>query len=100
MLSGSYEMGVSYSTEEVSSQDAYKLPEIAKFIIATGSYYEMTNTNTLHYVKPIGGISISLMITGPLYPEAEIRKEVLDRELQPLTEYRKTTILNYVERLI
>lgn len=100
MLSGSYEMGVSYSTEEVSSQDAYKLPEIAKFIIAAGSYYEMTNTNTLHYVKPVDGISISLMITGPLYPEAEIRKEVLDRELQPLTEYRKTTILNYVERLI
>jgi hypothetical protein len=59
----------------------------------------MTNTNTLHYVKPIDGISISLMLSGPLYPEAEFRKEVVHKELQPLSEFRKTTILQWMQNL-
>ena len=56
-----------------------KLPTISSFIMSAGSYYEMINTHTLHYVRPLEKPSISLMITGPFYPEAEFRKEVLDR---------------------
>ena len=99
MLNGSYEMGIAYSEEEVTSEMAYKIPIISKFELTEGSYYEMTNTNTLHYVKPLDGISISLMLSGPLYPEAEFRKEVLNKELQPLSEFRKTTILQWMQNI-
>jgi len=99
MLNGSYEMGVAHSEEEITSEMAYRIPVISKFVLTEGSYYEMTNTNTLHYVKPIDGISISLMLSGPLYPEAEFRKEVVNKELQPLSEFRKTTILQWMQNL-
>jgi len=72
---------------------------MAKFIIYTGSYYQMTETHTLHYVKPLGGVSTSLMLSGPLYPEAEFRKEVVDRELKPLSDLRKMTILQWMQKL-
>ena len=57
----------------------------------TGSYYEMAHTNTLHYVRPTDTSSLSLMLTGPLYPE--IRQESLDVVLEPLPETRKLEIL-------
>ena len=94
MISGSYEMGISYCENEISSEEAYNLNTVAKFIVNTGSYYEMVNTHTLHYVKPIDGISISLMLTGQLYPEAEFRKEVLDKKLEPLSDLRKSQIIS------
>ena len=99
MVSGSYEMGIAYSEAEISSEEAYKLPTISKFIMSVGSYYEMTDTHTLHYVKPLDEPSISLMLTGPLYPEAFFRKEVLTKELQPLSDMRKNQILGYMSWL-
>lgn len=99
MIQGSYEMGVTYSEKEISSDEAYKLPVISKFILTSGSYYEMLNTHTLHYVKPLGDPSISLMITGTLYPEAYIRKEVLNKELNPLSDNRKNQILGYLSHI-
>jgi hypothetical protein len=39
------------------------------------------------------------MLSGPLYPEAEFRKEVVNKELQPLSEFRKTTILQWMQNL-
>lgn len=99
MIKGQYEMGIAYSEKEISSDDAYNLPEISKFILTEGSYYEMINTHTLHYVKPLGEPSISLMITGPLYPEATIRKEVLNKELNQLSDERKLEILSIVSKI-
>jgi hypothetical protein len=99
MLQGSYEMGIAYSEKEISSDEAYNLPEISKFILTAGSYYEMVNTHTLHYVKPLDKPSISLMITGPLYTEAQFRKEVLNKELMFLSESRKLEILGEVSWL-
>jgi hypothetical protein len=52
----------------------------------------MINTHTLHYVKPLLNPSISFMLTGPLYPEASFRKEVLNKTLQPLSNLRKKEI--------
>lgn len=99
MLDGGYEMSITYCKEEIESEEAYKLPTIAKFIINVGTYYEMIETHTLHYVKPLNGISASLMISGPLYPEAEYRKEVVTKELLPLSEYRKITILQWMQKM-
>lgn len=91
---GSYEMGLTYSEDEITSDEAYKLPDLGKFIINAGSYYEMTQTDALHYVKPISDFSCSLMITKDLYPESVFRKETLDKKLEPLSEERKKSILS------
>jgi hypothetical protein len=93
-VSGSYEMGITYSIDEISSKEAYDLPHLAKFIINKGSYYEMTQTDCLHYVKPLEEVSMSIMVTKDLYPEADIRKEVLDIELKELSEEDKLKILS------
>ncbi len=92
-VSGSYEMGITYSEKEVDSDEAYSLPILAKFIINKGSYYEMNQTDCLHYVKPQGGISRSIMITKDMYPESSFRKESLDKVLEELSEERKMEIL-------
>lgn len=93
MLRGSYEMGVSYDEKELTSDEAHALPVMARFILGPGSYYEMIETHSLHYVKPIGAASLSIMLTGPLYPESVFRREALDRKLGRLTEQRKKEIL-------
>lgn len=96
ILKGSYEMGIAYSEKEISSEEAYNIPAVSRFIMGENSYYEMINTNTLHYVKPMSEETISLMITGPLYPEAEFRKEIVNKELKPLSNNRKKEILGYL----
>jgi hypothetical protein len=98
-LSGAYEMGITYSEAEIGTEEAEKLPVIARFLIADGSYYEMTQTDCLHYVRPIGGDSSSIMITKDLYPEAETRKEALDRRLVPLEADRKRVLLEFFNRI-
>lgn len=98
-MSGAYEMGITYSESEISTEEADKLPVIAKFLITDGSYYEMTQTDCLHYVRPIGVASSSIMITKDLYPEADTRKEVLDKKLSPLTIERKNQLLTFFERI-
>ena len=96
IISGEYEMGISHSELEISSDEAHSLPIISRFVMREGSYYEMVNTNTLHYVKPMINPSISLMLTGPLYPEASFRKEILDKTLEPLSNLRKLEIASEV----
>lgn len=98
IVKGSYEMGVSYNKDEITSEEAYKVDIISKFILEKGSYYEMTNTHTLHYVKPLKEYSISLMITGPLYKESVFRKEVLDVKLNELSFKRKNEILENISK--
>jgi hypothetical protein len=96
IIEGEYEMGIAYSKDEISSDDAYNLPPISSFILSAGSYYEMIDTHTLHYVKPLENSSISLMITGQLYPEASFRKELLNKKLSTLSDNRKKDILDHM----
>lgn len=95
---GSYEMGITYSDSEMSSEEAYGLPVLSKFIISAGSYYEMTQTDCLHYVRPVGDISCSIMITKDLYPDD--RKESLDKILLPLSDIRKKVILDFYKNIL
>lgn len=91
IVAGQYEMGVAYSEQEISSDEAYDLPIAAKVFLTAGSYYEMTETHGLHYVKPISLSSLSIMVSGPLYKED--RKEALDRKLEILDEDTKKGLL-------
>lgn len=99
-LKGSYEMGITYSEKEISSEEAHLIPTIARFIVNEGSYYEMTQTDCLHFVNPKDQISCSIMVTKDLYPEAEFRKETLDRKLSELSEERKIERLKYFKSII
>lgn len=90
-VDGCYEMGITYSEEDVDSLVAHNLPILSKFVIDTGSYYEMTQTDCLHYVKPITKTSASIMITKDLY--ADDRKEANTLVLSELSEERKLEIL-------
>ena len=97
-LKGSYEMGITYSESEIDSDEAYDLPTLAKFIMKEGSYYEMTQTDCLHYVKPISDVSHSIMITKDLYTDD--RKESLDIKLNELDPFRKSEILEIYKGLL
>lgn len=100
-LKGSYEMGITYSAEEVSTDEAHNLPTLAKFKINEGSYYEMKQTDCLHYVKPDNyEPSYSIMLTKDLYPEASFRKETVDRKLEELSDERKKEILKIFKTLL
>lgn len=98
LIEGKYEMGFTHIEKEITTEEAYNLP-FGRFILNTGSYYDMTHTNLAHYVKPIGLRSISLMLSGELYPEAEFRKEIVDKQLFPLSEDRKSMYLHQVRSL-
>lgn len=95
---GSYEMGIAYSEKEISSDEAHALPSLARFIVAAGSYYEMTQTDALHYVRPITPCSMSIMLTNSKYPEHVIRPETVSRPLNPLSEERKLEILDLFKK--
>jgi len=99
-LQGEYEMGITYSEKEVSSTEAYLLPTLSKFIISAGSYYQMTQTDCLHYVKPLNKVSRSCMITKDLYPEAEFRKESLDGKLCELSQEKIISELEIYKTLL
>jgi len=94
-VKGSYTMGITYSESEIESDDAHNLPTLAKFVINEGSYYEMTQTNCLHFVQPDNGVSLSIMMTkdGEMYEEASIRKEILNKTLNNLSVDRAIEIL-------
>jgi hypothetical protein len=99
-VEGSYEMGITYNIDEINSNIAYNLPTLARFIINKGSYYEMTQTDCLHFVRPLNDISASIMITKDLYLESDIRKEVIDRKLIELSDKRKKEILSFFKERI
>ena len=94
-IEGAYEMGITYHTEEITSNIAHNIPTLARFIINKGTYYEMTQTYCLHFVRPLNDISASIMITKDLYLESDIRKEVIDRKLTELSYKRKEEILSF-----
>jgi hypothetical protein len=58
ILEGTYEMGVGYGVGD-------SIPPVAARMIMGGhSEYEMIDPDGWHYVRPIGGPTVSLMITG------------------------------------
>lgn len=95
---GVYKMGMTYSESEVGSDEAHSLPDLACFEVVEGTYYEMTQTDALHYVKPTTPFSCSIMLTHDKYPEHVFRKEAVERQLEPLTMMRKLEILEMFKK--
>lgn len=89
-IGGQYEHGIGYriihDTHSIPSEDI-----VCKQIITGEMYYEMMSPNGIHYVRPIGVPSYSIMITGPKIWEDNGTE--VTKELGPLSEERKIEIL-------
>ena len=58
VISGSYEMGVGHGPRG-------KTPPIAARILASGPMeYEMTDPDAWHYVRPLSGVAMTVMVSG------------------------------------
>jgi hypothetical protein len=58
VLDGEYEMAVGFGA-------GIETPPVAALMIARGDFrYEMTHPDGWHYVRPMGGPTLSLMVTG------------------------------------
>src|SRR5687767_10331982 len=82
--SGEYEMGVGYGKGD-------EPPPIAAKIVAEGSMtYEMSDPDAWHYVRPIGGVAMTVMLSGPPWDRSSPRPE---KVLSPLSEERALELL-------
>jgi hypothetical protein len=83
ILDGSYEMAVGYGAGSTP-------PPIAARIIASALSYEMTDPDAWHYVRPIGGPAMTVMVTGTPWSRASPGSA---EPLRPLAEARKAELL-------
>jgi len=60
IFDGRYEMGLGADHPETAL--------ISTVVLGPGSRYEMANPRGWHYVKPLGGPSMSVMVTGKPWP--------------------------------
>jgi hypothetical protein len=86
ILSGNYEMAVGYGAGQSE-------PPIAATVVAgPGTSYEMADPDAWHYVRPIGGPALTLMITTKPWSRSTPKSS---EPLLELPEPRKEEILNF-----
>ena len=84
---GDYEMAMGYGAGE-------KTPPVAMTInLHTGDVYEMTHPDTWHYVRPLFGPSMSIMVTGKPWD----RWAPSGKKLVPLSEKQRRRLFNYFQ---
>lgn len=81
---GAYQMGMGHTLDKMAPTEA------GTMILAPGSSYEMVDEDGWHYVRPIGGVSYSTMVTGPPWGR---RGPAPTRTLNPLLPERKPELL-------
>lgn len=86
VLGGAYEMAIGYGAGEKEP------PMAARIVMGAGSEYEMTDPDGWHYVRPIGGPTMSLMIAGKPWDRPSPKSE---KTLNPLGEKQKEEILKF-----
>jgi hypothetical protein len=95
ILTGNYEMGIAYGT------DRENLHEVARTRLWSDSEYEMVHPHGWHYVRPIGGFSLSLMVTAPPWKGALPNEDFGgSADLGPLDQEDKLEILNAFRSLL
>jgi len=95
VVSGSYEMAVGYEHgyDPLGSFDQHVVPaQVTLIVLAKGSSYEMVDVRDWHYVRPLGGPSMSLMVTGRPWLRESLGK---GREFQSLMPDAKKHLLTY-----
>jgi hypothetical protein len=83
---GVYEMAIGYGAGSTP-------PPIAAHVIAAGDLrYEMTDVDAWHYVRPIGGPAMTVMVTGRPWQRDAAGAEP-DAPLSPLAAERRAELL-------
>ncbi len=91
VLSGTYRMAVGYGAGTTAP------PVMATMLLGPGSCYAMTDPDAWHDVRPIGGPSLSVMLTGqPWRREAPVSP---DHVLRPLSESGVAALLAELQAL-
>ncbi len=86
VLAGEYEMAVGYGPGDAP-------PPVAVLMIASAGFcYEMTVPDAWHYVRPIGEVTMSLMVTGKPWERWSPRSE---KPLQPLSTAQREAIFRF-----
>jgi len=77
VINGTYEMAVGFAESDWQKAGrnfegfGYEGPrgplEVARIVLGKGAQYEMTDPNGWHYVKPLFGSSLSVMVIGKPY---------------------------------
>ena len=92
IVTGSYEMAVGYQTRVPTGGSQPEPPPFASLQVLTkGSTYEMIRPDGWHYVKPLGGTSYSIMVTGPKWEGVWSPKA--NHKLEPVKPEAKLEIL-------
>jgi hypothetical protein len=88
--SGTYEMAVGHGAGDAR-------PPLAVRLVASGAMeYEMTDPDAWHYVRPIGGVAITVMVTGRPWTRSAPRS---DAPLQPLPAEDVADLLQHYRTL-
>jgi hypothetical protein len=88
ILAGEYEMAVGYGKGN-------EAPPVAARMIAQGDFrYEMTDPDAWHYVRPLGGVTLSVMVTGKPWDRAAPRS----KPLVPLTQEQRRELFRLFRR--
>jgi hypothetical protein len=86
VLAGEYEMAVGYGAGDVP-------PPVAALMIVSANFcYEMTVPDAWHSVRPIGGTTMSLMVTGKPWERWSPRSE---KPLHPLSAEQSGPIFQF-----
>jgi hypothetical protein len=103
ILSGSYMMALGYGKMQMGygrmqdvlrDGDSFQVPPpcAATLVLTKGSTYEMIRPNGWHSVRPLGGTSYSIMVTGPKWDGVWSPKA--DHKLGPLSPQAKRIIFD------
>ena len=85
VVSGTYRMAVGYGAGTTAP------PVMATMLLQGGSCYAMTDRDAWHDVRPLGGPSLSVMITGaPWQRDAPVSP---DHPLRPLSDADRSALL-------
>jgi|SRR5208282_557443 len=80
ILSGRYEMGIGRSAGFLNP------PELVTCVLAADSEYEMIEPNGWHYVRPLDGPSLSIMVTASPWPLRHPADKRPSTTLKPLSD--------------
>lgn len=84
IMEGNYEMGLGFSPDNT--------PDIITTVEFTGpGYYEITNIDSWHYVRPVDSICKTVMLSGPPWGKWQENKPT--KPLMELSNTRKLEIL-------
>ncbi len=108
IITGSYEMGIGYHVwggrpatwmRVPTSNEIVGAPPYASLqVLTAGCTYEMIRPGGWHYVRPLGGTSYSIMVTGPKWDGLWSPKA--NHKLNPLSSVAKEEILEaFVQHL-